>query len=302
MRAPGLLLAALTTLGSCKPAPPGDDSTTTTSETTTTTTNPGASTTRGPDPTSLTPTSTTTTTTTTDSFTIGPDLPSSAIECNGLLQFDPECPPGQKCTVDGSYTASHCVDIVDDPRGLYEPCTMMGDALSGHDDCDLGMLCWNLDDQGHGRCIGLADCPNGGAICTCADPNASASLCQDCTFGYCFPPCDPLLPDCPDAEVCIPIPSSSVGSFGCFIDASGDAGQTNDPCEFTNACDPGLTCIDIATASSACMPGSTGCCQPFCKFPNTPCPNPDQKCLQWFDPMQAIPPGMEDVGICAIPS
>ena len=30
--------------------------------------------------------------------------------------------------------------------------------------------------------------------------------------------------------------------------------------------------------------------------------NLDQKCLQWYDPMMPIPPGYEDVGICAIPT
>ena len=32
-----------------------------------------------------------------------------------------------------------------------------------------------------------------------------------------------------------------------------------------------------------------------------PCPNPDQLCLPWYYPMQSIPPGYEDVGICGIP-
>jgi len=51
------------------------------------------------------------------------------------------------------------------------------------------------------------------------------------------------------------------------------------------------------------MQGSQGCCQPFCDFVNMdqPCPNPDQKCVQWFDPMMPIPPGSEDVGVCSIP-
>lgn len=305
MRAPGLLLAALTSLGSCKPAPPGDNSTTTSATTTATTTNSGASTTSGPDPTSLTPTSTTTdatstssTGTTADDFILQPDGGGPISECNGLQQLDSECRPGQKCTINGTLTMTHCVDIAREPRGLYEPCTVMGDGFSGHDDCDLGLLCWDVDEQGHGTCIGLCDGEFGD--CVCADPITNVVYCQECAVGLCIPKCDPLLQDCMNSGLCIP--NSDGTDFTCVVDASGDAGQTNDPCEFANSCDPGLACLDAASASSACALGSFGCCQPFCKFPNTPCPNPDQKCIQWFDPMQDIPPGMEDVGVCAIPS
>ena len=82
-------------------------------------------------------------------------------------------------------------------------------------------------------------------------------------------------------------------------------GKQNDPCEFADACDKGLVCLNTASASSACMQGSQGCCQPFCEFiegQEGTCPNPDQQSLQWFDPMMEIPPGFDDVGICSIPA
>ena len=308
MRAPGLLLAALTTLGSCKPAPPGDNSTTT-SATTTTTTNSGASTTSGPDPTSLTPTSTTTDANSTSStgtpddsaFIIKPDGAPPLNECNGFLQLEPDCPPGQKCTIDGSVNATHCVDIVADPHGLNEPCTVMGDAESGRDDCDLGLICWNTDDRGHGRCIGLLDCPDiNNTNCACADPNTSVIICQDCAVGLCLPDCDPLVQDCQGGDLCLPNPDGA--RFLCVLDASGDDGQTNDPCEFVNACDKGLLCLPAAEATSACPPGPTGCCQPFCDLGDmSPCPNPDQQCVPWFDPMDTPPPNLENLGICKLP-
>jgi hypothetical protein len=175
---------------------------------------------------------------------------------------------------------------------------MMGDALSGLDDCDLAMVCWNVDDQGHGICIGLAEGPPDSP--TCADPTTILSLCQDCLFGYCLPGCNPLLADCPDGKVCIPVTNNDVG-FACVLDASGDAGQVNDPCSFVNGCDPGLVCQSPSTASSTCDPQASGCCQPYCTFPDSPCPNPDQQCVQWFDPMLPVPPGGEDIGACAVP-
>ena len=305
MRAPGLLLAALTSLGSCKPAPPGDDSTTT-SATTTTTTNSGASTTRGPDPTSLTPTSTTTDATTTSSasttattFIIHPDGGIGPIsECDGLQQLDPECRPGQKCTINGSLSVTHCVDIAREPRGLYEPCTAMGPGFSGNDDCDLGLLCWDVDEQGHGTCTGL--CDGDFNSCVCADPFAHLVFCQDCAVGLCLPDCDPLLQDCSGTDLCISYLDRT--RFTCVLDASGDAGQANDPCEFENSCDKGLLCLPATEATSACPPGPTGCCQPFCDLGDmSPCPNPDQQCVPWFDPMDNIPPNLENLGICKLP-
>lgn len=62
-------------------------------------------------------------------------------------------------------------------------------------------------------------------------------------------------------------------------------------------------CLNTLAASSACPQDVPGCCQPFCNFANNdPCPNPDQSCVQWFDPRMPILPGYEDVGVCAIPS
>ena len=223
------------------------------------------------------------------------DLPDQSDDCPGTQQLDPECPDGQKCTIDGSFSESHCVDIVPNPKGLYEPCMLLGDGLSGLDDCGLGMFCWDLDDRGEGRCIGLCD---GLSFenCECADPKVKfPTICQDCAVGVCIPGCDPLLPDCPGDDLCI----QNGEGFICVLDASGEEGQVNDPCEFVNACDKGLVCSDTATASSVCDPQISGCCQPFCHFPDGACPNPDQACVQIFDP--AVEPDFKDIGVCAIP-
>lgn len=286
---------ALLALSACIVGPVPGDSTSTTADPLTTTDIP---TTTEPPPTTSSTTSTisTTSTTSTGDFVIEPDLPPNPVKCNGLEQLDPECAPGQKCTLDGEFGASHCVDIVDDPKGLHEPCTTQGDVLSGIDDCDLGLLCWSLDTEGHGICIGLADGNPGNP--TCADSSAHLDLCSECTFGVCLPTCDPLLQDCAAAGICIYFDDA----FVCYLDASGDEGQANDACESSNGCDEGLYCLDSVKASIACMQNALGCCQPYCGFSkNAPCPNPDQKCLQYFDPMNEIPEGLEDVGICAIP-
>lgn len=191
----------------------------------------------------------------------------------------------------------HCVDIPNDPKSLYEPCTVQ----NGVDDCDLGLLCWDIGGRGHDICVGL--CDGDGDRCTCLDPKVYyPSIYAAAEVGLCFPGCDPFLQDCQEDQLCIP----NGGAFLCVLDASGDAGAINDPCEFANACDKGLVCLNTPIASSACMQKVPGCCQPLCNFANNdPCPNPDQSCVPWYDPMNPMmeaPPGLEELGVCAIPS
>ena len=110
--------------------------------------------------------------------------------------------------------------------------------------------------------------------------------------------CDPLLQDCFGTALCIP----SGDYFICELDVGGEEGQADDPCEFINVCDPGLVCLDPVTVGAGCDAAAGGCCTPFCTFPDGACPNPDQSCVQWFDPMQ-LPPDdpMLEIGFCGVP-
>lgn len=222
------------------------------------------------------------------------DMPPNNVDCPGTQQLDPECPDGFKCTIEDSLGDTQCVEVAPEPKGLYEACTVSGDALSGDDDCGLGMLCWNVNERGQGTCFGM--CDGSDVECVCADPNAKPTWCQECAVGLCIPGCDPVLQDCGDGNGCYPVNDG----FFCAPDASDTAGEANDPCEFVNTCDPGLACIDPGAASAACDPKIAGCCQPFCELPGAACPNPDQECVPWFAPGEA-PVGQENIGICAIP-
>ena len=81
-----------------------------------------------------------------------------------------------------------------------------------------------------------------------------------------------------------------------------DGGQAFDGCEFVNTCDPGLMCGDEAFVGAGCPQGSIGCCTPFCDLGEpAACPNPDQQCVQYFDPMMLLPGDpMLDIGFCGI--
>ena len=122
--------------------------------------------------------------------------------------------------------------------------------------------------------------------------------CQVCLFGYCADPCDPRQLDaCNPQEVCV----SSDAFWTCLLDASGAAGQAGAPCEFLNACDPGLTCINADQIPGCNNAG--GCCSPMCStdVPNT-CPNAAQgeTCVPWYGAIEP-PPQLTTLGVCGLP-
>ena len=293
-------LIPLSTLLACGPLAPPADLSSTSDETTTTTTT--ATTAPLPDPTTTTTTTATTTTgepTTTASttnlpgFIIMPDTPTIE-ECDVWSQ---NCPPGDKCTAwaeggGGAWNATKCVKVTGD-GAPGEPCTVVDSGVSGIDDCALGAMCWYLDQTNHGTCIAL--CTGSAATPECP----IAHFCYQAADGalnLCFSNCDPILQDCPGDDLCIPVPDGQ--SFFCVLDASGDLGKQNDPCEYANACDPGLVCAAPALASE-CDPMAAGCCLPFCDLTNPDCTNQGAMCLPWYE-MNMAPPGYENVGVCGL--
>lgn len=222
------------------------------------------------------------------------DLGGPTIGCN---PFAPNCPAGQKCApwYDGDvsfFNATKCVDIMGD-GAPGEPCTAVDGGHGGIDDCAAGSICLPVDKENHGSCVLL--CTG-----TLDDPQCPVgSTCQamsEAIFGLCTLACDPLIQDCMGDALCVPI----ADGWDCMPDDSGAGGQVNDPCNSPNTCDKGLACLNVVSASSACGEGRSGCCQPFCEYPGSECPNVDQTCLPWYDPMGDVPLGYEDVGICAI--
>ncbi|MFY0534503.1 hypothetical protein [Nannocystis pusilla] len=168
--------------------------------------------------------------------------------------------------------------------------------MSGEDDCEIGAMCWDADPETlEGTCVSF--CQGSPQAPTCAAGSHCAVL-NDGGLNVCLPDCDPLAQDCPAGDECIPLPDTE--TFVCVLDASGAEGQAFDPCEFANACDPGLLCLPSEMASE-CDPMVAGCCLPFCDVSAAnSCPGVGQDCLAYFDPMQA-PAGFEDVGVCGLP-
>lgn len=214
-----------------------------------------------------------------------------SIECD---QWDQDCPPGQKCTAwanDGgnSWNATKCVPVVDDPDSVGEPCTVTGSGVSGVDTCDVGAICWDVDGKtGDGTCFAFCIGSETDPVCA---PNHRCSIASEAILTLCLPTCDPLLQGCGEGQGCYAIDHA----FWCAPDASGpDAGDFGDPCEFINACSPGLNCHP-ADAVPGCESG--GCCAPICDITLAgSCPD-GLVCTAYYPPEDA-PPGYENVGWC----
>lgn len=220
-----------------------------------------------------------------------PDYGNKSYQCDEWAQ---DCPPGEKCTVwanDGgnAISATKCVPVVDDPVAYGESCAYEGATLSGHDNCDIGSFCWNLDSEtGEGTCIAFCVGSWADPFCSAPDHSCSASS----SLAVCLPNCDPLLQDCAAGEGCYGIASGYV----CAPDASGDGGNFGEPCEFINGCSAGLECLG-AGAGLDCEGGS--CCTAFCDATeDEPCPA-EYSCVRVHEPGDA-PVGQENYGYCVV--
>ncbi len=221
----------------------------------------------------------------------GMDLPN---ECDNFAQ---DCPDGQKCipyspSGRDNVTDLKCVDVtgVDEPG---DPCTSFE---VYNDSCAEGAMCWGLDAQGNGHCVALCGGSPDAPVC---EDTAFCTVNHNSLINLCLPGCNPLLQDCliDPSDGCYALEEE----FVCGPDASGRVGQVNDPCEYINECAKGLQCADAAFVGMGCG-AATRCCTLFCGFPDGVCPNPDQACVQWLDPM-GLPPNdpLLDVGACGVP-
>ncbi len=227
-------------------------------------------------------------------FIVNIDAP-LAFECD---PFEQNCPPGEKCMPwandgGGTWNATRCSPIADNPDGVGEPCMVDGGGTSGIDSCDGASMCFGVD-PGTGLGICRAFCIGDVASPTCEDPDAVCPISGDGVLTLCFPTCNPLGEDCGPSEICIPWSGSDLF---CTVDASGDMGAVGDPCEYINVCDNGNLCVP-ADAVPGCE-RSSGCCTAFCSVsdPDPPC-LAGQGCVPYFE-RGGGPPELMDLGICA---
>ena len=226
-----------------------------------------------------------------------PACPSDVPQVEMCNVWNDDCPQGEKCNIwstDASHhwDATRCVPLAPDPAGPGEPCTAEGTGVSGFDDCGVSSVCLVSDSETlQGECMPM--CTGSENAPVCDDPNRECVAWSESIPAFCIEHCDPLdVASCPDGEACYP---TGISTF-CIPDASGpDMGAAFDPCEFINACDPGLACVS-ATAVGACPEDTAQCCTPLCDLSAPDCPEA-MACVPVYEPSQT-PPGQEDVGFC----
>ncbi len=227
-----------------------------------------------------------------------PDGSPVSFECDPYAQ---NCPKGEKCMPwandgGGSWNATHCSDIVDNPNQLDEECMAIDHASSGADTCDLGLMCWGVDlETNLGVCVAM--CSGSAANPICEPEGTGCSVANDGAVVLCLPTCDPLAQDCGPSQGCYPIGDA----WSCVPNASNEGGGYGEPCAFINVCNPGLVCVDAVTVPN-CTAGA--CCSELC---DTSDPAGDaqctgapqgQFCASWYG--GGAPSGFEDLGICTL--
>jgi len=222
-----------------------------------------------------------------------------SFECN---QWTQNCPAGAKCMPyanDGasSWNATRCSPIAARPVGLGEPCSMLGNRASGLDDCDLGLMCWDVDHETlTGHCIAM--CAGDSSNPICASPGGHCVQSGSGVLNLCHRRCNPLAQDCPEGKNCV---LTFSGNFLCGPEPLEEPKGTNTPCEYFNECERGHVCA--AADQQACPEGAGACCRPICDVATSgpPCA-PLEACLPWeWFPGGDVPRGLEDVGYCALP-
>lgn len=219
------------------------------------------------------------------------------VECD---PYEQDCPDGEKCNAwsddgGGAWNALGCFPVDPAPGQPGDPCTVEGGGTSGIDSCDVGSMCWDVEeDSDNGTCVAM--CEGSAVEPTCSVPETSCVISNGGILNLCLPNCDLLLQDCPnEGEACYVVGENAV----CAPDASDDGGGAGDECAFINACDPGLTCIVPDAYGPGCNPVATACCSPWCDLDApAPCPELGQTCLPFFE--EDPPPGLENLGVCGV--
>jgi hypothetical protein len=211
----------------------------------------------------------------------------------GANSCDPwaqDCPEGEKCAawaMSDTWDSNKCVPVMGD--GVEgDECTYDG-AVAGTDTCSVGHMCYYTNAEGIGTCI--PQCTGSPDDGQCPD-GFNCSISNNGSLILCVYDCNPLLQDCQPAET------------GCFwdgalfnCDPAGDIPE-GEPCGYINDCSPGQVCLDAA-ALPAC--NGSACCAAFCDLMDPVCLIQGTECISFFDEGTA-PPGLENVGMCALPA
>lgn len=221
----------------------------------------------------------------------------NVFECNVLAQ---NCGDGEKCmpwSNDGgpAWNATRCSPLAADPVPLGGACMVEGSAVSGVDECDVGLMCWEVDENNLGYCEDF--CTGDQSSPVCESPDDVCYRNNDGAIALCIPGCDPVLQDCADSHGCW----EAGDEWACQLDVTGGTALPGATCAFSPDCNPGLVCLSAEFVSDCAS--EVGCCTSVCDLtaadPDSVCTAVDQTatCEPWYVPGFA-PAGLDHVGVC----
>lgn len=214
--------------------------------------------------------------------------------------FAQDCPKGEKCNAwafdgGGAWNGTRCVPVAENPGQPGDSCTVEVSGVSGLDDCDVGVMCFDVDiATNEGTCV--ENCSGNEADPVCETAGTACTISNDGALILCQPVCNPLADECLEGEGCYPVGDVLV----CAPDASARGGGAGEPCNFVNACDAGLFCL-VGGDVPGCPDGAGGCCSSFCTIgDDSPC-MAGQVCAPTYPPGDAPAECLADVGQCVSP-
>ncbi len=232
-----------------------------------------------------------------DPWTTGADTSEEEPACSVTSN---DCPSGNKCTVVSTPTGEleHvCVPLLGNDRP-GEACELEPGG-HGRDSCAAGSVC--AGDPPDTLCAGFCG-PDGACAeeATCVHLRGDAS--GDEGLPLCLDECQPLQAQCPLGWACTEDPGAR--RWYCAPRLNGQEGGYGSTCDRLQLglCAPGYAClVGPVLATEACGDTSTiGCCAQLCDLDtDATCPGEGEECQPFYP--DAPPPGLANLGVCALP-
>lgn len=229
-------------------------------------------------------------------YIMTPDIP---IECLASYcdTWAEDCPDGEKCVpttcASDRWERTSCVPLDPDPVAPGSPCLAPDGPYGGTDDCDLGSMCWNVDETTlAGTCVWHCSGSEANPLCP---GNDACFIGYDGIIAVCLPRCDPLAPDCAADEACVFDDPAGADAFVCLPRSLEPAEAYGDDCSREPGCGTGLVCRPAQQ-----VPGcaASDCCTTVGDLADPPvCPDASQSCLPLY-PDGTAPPGLADLCFC----
>ncbi len=229
--------------------------------------------------------------------TTGTTEPSCSIVGDGDTGGD--CAPDEKCNVHfalGPDAVPQCVPVDGDDQPGDECSAQESPPI---DTCVAGSTCLTNDFGRSGRCVQLCDASFG-----CENADELCAPVFDGDLPLCVQACDPLDPTaCVDDWICHELADQA--AWYCAPRLAAQSGGHGSPCtpDAQGMCAAGFACLAAPNTvdSPLCTGGDTGggCCAMLCDLDDDEagCPSEVEQCVPYYN---VPPPGMQNVGICAL--